>query len=461
MIQIDEKFRKVYYQVEKALKSDYSIIIILGLRKTGKTKILQQLAEHHSGFYVDFRDYSRNSNEYYDILDRNEKLLLFDEIGYLQDFDIYLGRLPEDLAKKHKKVVLTSSSYGTLKQLAHEKLGGGRAYKIELFPLDFEEYLYFSNKIQNYKDNYLPTLDDVWGFFRLDGIPIDMRFIVDEQYMLDTFSDTYTAHVNQDGSKRDIVLTEPQYRSIIDLLAYTLNEHISVERLQGKKQIGVRELGSNVRGLKISSSLIGFANRAANKMGVDEIAKIVAFLYRNGFLFADLVQQNRSRQNPDDIVQILLSVLTVEDLKAVLNKYTLSVISPLLYTRLMINLEIMANIVCGNNDLLGLMFELAMKSEIIYKDGYMMYHYTYKYSYALREVDINYRNLLIECSLRHKKGDERSVDKVFKNIELIRVLTDKPGVFEKRDNYYLIGFPQALLMLSNNSIFDLSATKCY
>jgi len=192
-------------------------------------------------------------------------------------------------------------------------------------------------------------------------------------------------------------------------------------------------------------------------MGVGEIAKIVAFLYRNGFLFADLIQQKHSRQNPDDIIQSLLSVSSGEDLKAVLNKYTFSVISPLLYTRLMINLEIMANIICVNNDLLGLLFELAMKSEIIYKDGYMMYHYTYKYTHALREVDINYRNLLIEYSIRHKKSDDRGVDKVFPETELIRVLTDKPGVFEERDNYYLIGFPQALLMLSNNSIFELNA----
>ena len=49
-----EKYRKAFYEIEKALGTDHGVIILFGLRKTGKTTILKQLSEKYKGHYIDF-----------------------------------------------------------------------------------------------------------------------------------------------------------------------------------------------------------------------------------------------------------------------------------------------------------------------------------------------------------------------------------------------------------------------
>jgi hypothetical protein len=42
---------------------------------------------------------------------------------------------------------------------------------------------------------------------------------------------------------------------------------------------------------------------------------------------------------------------------------------------------------------------------------------------------------------------------------MTRVLTDEPGVWEDNGIYYRIGYPKALLEMSNGRIFKLEARK--
>ena len=53
------------------------------------------------------------------------------------------------------------------------------------------------------------------------------------------------------------------------------------------------------------------------------------------------------------------------------------------------------------------------------------------------------------------------MDKILVDYELIRVLTDEPGKYEFNDVYYRIGYPKALLMLSNGSVFKLESKKVH
>ena len=61
--------------------------------------------------------------------------------------------------------------------------------------------------------------------------------------------------------------------------------------------------------------------------------------------------------------------------------------------------------------------------------------------------------------MRHKSTNKYSVDKVAVNYHVIRVLTDESHKFDFNGKFYRIGYPRALLMISNNEIFDLEATK--
>lgn len=151
LIKAKPNHRKAYFEIVKALEiGSYNAVILLGLRKTGKTEILKQLAVNLGGFYHNFKETEISFEDTEALFERGETLLLFDEVGYLENFDLFFGTLSQRAAETGKQVVINGSSYGALKQLGRENLGGGRSHKVELFPLSFEEYLYFSGRISGY-----------------------------------------------------------------------------------------------------------------------------------------------------------------------------------------------------------------------------------------------------------------------------------------------------------------------
>jgi len=461
-----EKFRKAYYRIEKALKTDvYSVVILMGLRKMGKTTILKQLAVKHNGHYIDFSVSKDPHKDFLNIFKQDKELILLDEIGFLPDFDACLNSINDELAKAGKKLVFTSSSYGALKQLGKEKLGGGRSQKVELLPLDFEEYLHFSGRISGYNVEYEPTEQDVQDYYRLADIPDTMRLIIDRRYMEETFNDIEIARANHQHAIRDVFLTKEQHLAVIDILAYSLNEHMGIKRF-GKTAVGVQEFGRNkASGMDLSNALISYANDESQGMEGQELARIIAYLIYAGFVYVDLTVSEGNKQNDDRIVSSLMDVRGREDLQAILQDYTLSVISPLLYTRLMIDLEGIAGEVYTMKPLSGQLYELAIKSEAVKKDGSYISYASYKYTTLDARVDLimystTYRNgLLLEASIGHKSNEKHYVDSIYRNAEFVRVLTDECGVFEFNGIYYRIGYPKALLMMSNGSIFCLETRK--
>ena len=459
-----EKKRKLYYEVKDYLeKGAHHVFLLLGLRKTGKTKLLTQLQDELGSdlvYYMDCRETKLTTDTYYDLFDLPQKYILIDELGYFEGFDEYMGRLLEDLNGTGKKFILTSSSYGTMKQLAREKLGASRAKVFELFPLSFEEYLYFSNKISEYGEDYNPSDNDLQDFYRLKGLPDGMDFIIDRDYMEGVFKDTEVAIDNQMGTVRTVELERKHYTAIIDLIAYTLNNKISIKKFRGGVNLGVQELGAAGKGLKFSETLVGFANSVAISMSPSDIGKIIAYLYHAGFLFADLFVNEKEEQSPVRIIGEFASVRSNQELSVALKTYTLSVISPLIYTRLMVDIENFTDKFVESRALYGELYKLTMKSEHVYGQGYSAYHATYKYVDGVIEVDlVNIDGLLIhyvmEITISHKKNKDHNTDYPYRGKSLKRILTDREGVFETDGNIRRIGYPKALLMVSNKTIYDL------
>ena len=460
-----EKKRKLYNDIKYALlKGEHSVVLLLGLRKTGKTTLMTQLKEElgeDTVYYVDCRDTSLTMETYYDLFDIPQKYILIDELGYFPEFDQYMKNLQQDIGNTQKKFVLTSSSYGLMKQLAHEKLGG-RACILELFPLSFEEYLFFSGKISVYGESYEPTDIDLQNFYRLRGVPNGMDFLIDTQYMLGIFNDVQIGLENQLGTVRDIELERKHYMAITDLIAYTLNTKIRMQRFKGM-QIGVQEFGKAVKGLKLSESLISLANKTAMGLDVIDIARIIAYLYQNGFLYVDLEVNEQDSQKPDYLIGDLLAVKSESNLIAILKEYTFSVISPLLYTRLLVDLESIADRLCESDSLYGELYELTMKTESVYRQGYSMFHNSYKYKRGNMEVDLVEfgisHGLLAELTISHKKNKDHYLDKIFKGKPFQRILTDVEGVFHKDGEVMRIGYPKALLMMSDGHLVSPNRNK--
>ena len=354
----------------------------------------------------------------------------------------------------------------------HEYLGGGRSHMVELFPLSFEEYLHFSRDDFEYGDSYEPTVSDVQGFYRLEGIPNKMKFILDEKYMTDTFEDIEVARANKFQDERDVVLNQEQYVGVFDVIAYTLQSHLSTKHITGHR-ISKREF-IEMDNISWSKSLISLATKIVNKMAVDfkkdigivDLAHIIAYLYHAGFLYLDLKSNETSKQSAAEAVRELFLISTFAQFKEYFLKYNFCVISPLLYTRLLVNFEFIAEKMYDNMSLSGDLFELAIKTEIVQQKGYKSYHTSRKYILGTIEIDLWEDRLLLEATVSEKTGDDFHVNKQLTEYELIRVLTCDPSKYVSKDfgwkstdKFYKIAYPLALLMASRKEIYKLLPCK--
>ena len=461
-----EKYRKAFYRIAKALQNnDHDVIVLMGLRRMGKSTILRQLADSYHTAPIDFRNELFPEDAFYKALDNDAPVICLDEIGYLPDFDMLLDGIEKKVKARRKKAVLSSSSYIALRQLTLERLGC-RSRRIELFPLDFEEYLYFSGKISKYGEGYTPTAEDLQDFYRLKGVPDGMDFILDERYLEETITDIDIARKHQQYAARGIFPTRAQHAGALDILAYTLGARVPLRRF-GNTRLGHQEFGDDARGIRFAETLIGVSNHITGKMSPVDIAFTLAYMLHAGFAFIDLEINEDSPQEPDRVESNLLAVRTEEDLEAVLSQYAISVISPLIYTRLLVNLERWVDSVASNSGLYGDLFELTAKSEDVYKRDYVTLHSSYKYRDAkYGEVDLFSQGmLLMECAIGPKKEwkpgqprkrDEYSVHSAFPERNLVRVVTCEAGVLEeKRGAYYRLPHPDALLRLSSGRLYRL------
>jgi hypothetical protein len=195
--------------------------------------------------------------------------------------------------------------------------------------------------------------------------------------------------------------------------------------------------------LDLSSSLIYYANEKTRSISSESLATILAYLLANAFVFVDLTMTENSEQKVDGVISSLLSVKNDTDLISLLKEYTFLP----LYTRLMVDLEIIADRLCEEQ-----LYELAIKTVIMECSTPL---HSYKYS----DVDTDEGVDLYVSSTWDRPplflGANHNVNKFLRERELIRVVTDLPDVWKEEDGYYRIGYPKALLMLTNRTIFKL------
>jgi predicted AAA+ superfamily ATPase len=146
-----------------------SVVLLTGLRRAGKTTLLKVLANHlikemhikkEAIFYVSMDDYQLQTQSIIDIVETYRQLhrfsqdeqvyLLLDEITYKENFRLQLKNLYD---KGNCKIFASSSSASALRD--KKGLLTGRERIIEVHPLDFSEYLAFSNITVKKADEHL------------------------------------------------------------------------------------------------------------------------------------------------------------------------------------------------------------------------------------------------------------------------------------------------------------------
>ena len=162
--------RKLFQDINPFIETS-DIIVIHGARQTGKTslmKIIQNDLPKEKCYYFDLEDSRFKSLfetgidaviEYLKqrgLFNENDKTYLFvDEIQYLSNPSSFL-KLTHDHHKEIKLIVSGSSSF-EIKSKFKDTLVG-RTVNFELFPLDFEEFLWFKKQIINLKNTIVDSI---------------------------------------------------------------------------------------------------------------------------------------------------------------------------------------------------------------------------------------------------------------------------------------------------------------
>lgn len=155
--------RKIITKIKEFI-DDGEIIVLHGARQVGKTSILHYLMQNilagktveKNIVYFDLEDFAllelcnEGVDEVVDYLkkincDFEKKIfLLIDEIQYLSDPSSFLKLLHDRHKGKIKLIVSGSSSFEIKSKFRNSLVG--RIINFEIFPLDFEEYLWFKGE---------------------------------------------------------------------------------------------------------------------------------------------------------------------------------------------------------------------------------------------------------------------------------------------------------------------------
>ena len=228
--------RSYYLNKLQAVKDIPDIKVITGLRRSGKSKLLDAYAnilERETTNNViriplHFKKYEklRNGNNLYEYIDskyceNSNNYLLIDEVQMCQNFEETINSLHEeerfDIYLTGSNAFLLSSDLATLFR--------GRVFQIDIYPFSFDEYLlyYPSSDIDNSFDKYVLE-GGMAGSYLYKTIE-DKR-----KYQLEIVRSTVVKDIVEKYRIKDEVLLN----KIVDYLFDTVGERASIRNIANK-----------------------------------------------------------------------------------------------------------------------------------------------------------------------------------------------------------------------------------
>lgn len=161
-------------------QTEPAVTVISGLRRSGKSTLLHQLREKHSGYYLNFdderlvtfrvQDFQKADEIFHELFGARE-VYYFDEIQNVEGWERFVRRLHDF----RKKVCITGSNARLLSRELGTHLTG-RYLQSTLYPFSFAEFLRF-RRIEFHADDFFTTagraklkhaLND---YFEIGGVP--------------------------------------------------------------------------------------------------------------------------------------------------------------------------------------------------------------------------------------------------------------------------------------------------
>ncbi|HPO05901.1 MAG TPA: ATP-binding protein [Candidatus Gracilibacteria bacterium] len=224
-------------EFEKYLHTD-KIVILTGMRRTGKSTLLRQFAQHFENYHFLNFDDERLLN--FDLSDfenlilifkqlNESKILFFDEIQNIPHWENFVRRLHDE----DYKVFITGSNAKLLSSELSTHLTG-RYQKIEIYPFSFREVLkYFDFNCQKFDQSTVQKsfiLQKFDWYFQNGGLPEMIKY-QDFEIILKTYEDIIYRDIISRFAIRDIktlkqvsfylfnnIATEFSYQNIKNIL---------------------------------------------------------------------------------------------------------------------------------------------------------------------------------------------------------------------------------------------------
>lgn len=482
------KERRMVSILEKFLKEDedYKVGVLIGIRKTGKTTILNQLAEKFdNAILIDFRE--KTALERYNaFLKSDNSILLVDEITHINEYEDIVKTIEHDVhnSGKYFKVIFSGSAFSHVKALQSSILGGGRSRLFKLPILSFTEYLNFTNKIphndynvENIMSVYKHNEQDFFDYIDLKGLEeinaSGLKFSLDSEYLQQMHEEIELSNNNCKLVSSEIKITEDDVKAIGDMIAYTLSEFVKYKSFVADK--GERELTRIARIGEFNQTILSDTeiNKSVaayrNILPVERRAAVLHFLLKYNLAYAELQYETRDKFSLQQLLEDLDAVSKKHDFAGIINSYNICLISPILYMRL--GKEILEKYDL-NHDILYKSFVKGHLVENYIKGAHCIAASDKIYSiYKIGgselpgeppEVDMfdDSRGILIELK-SYDKG-KGNLNEYFKDEPLIRILTTN-GIESKPDSnnspYYKIPFTRLCILADTGFLATLYATK--
>lgn len=466
-----------------------SIALIVGIRKTGKTTILDQLENSYKEslkiLRIDCSAEQNGCNMIDEIVDSRADLVLIDEISYLNSYEEFsqtLYNMTNGLNGKNFKVVMTGSSSAHIMKLSGTKLGA-RAKLFRLPPLTFIEYLYFTDRIPSYTNYSTVKNSDFSDYLQLKGLEekaAGLAITFNKDYFDAMYNEVEISNRKSQLTHSITNLNEGDLLNVINILAYKLSEAETYEKTT-EPEIGAKEhyhLVSN-REAKIKWSQVDLSNtiiedsaKAIPGITEADIGRILNFLLWAGLATIEYTHVDKTDQaiSAISVTETLRKCTHKNDLIQLFKDISICMSSPLYYTR--IGEEIMRRMKVSEEKLYkgtlyGKMLEIYIRGVLsAHSSGIILASHKMKYPDTggnPQEVDIYdlQNRLLLESTISDKDAREIHVHDYFQEHEFIRVCcSNTKDYFDKKYRIYRIPYAKLCCMIDTGEIFtQLHPTK--
>ena len=467
--------------------TDCRVGILLGIRRTGKSFILNQLKETFPGAALINFEESAAWDQYLAFLRDDGDLLLIDEVTRMYAYEDAVRKIEHDVHNGGKKfrVIFTGSSYMHLRALYGSVLGGGRSKLFRLPILSFVEYLNFVGKIphNNYDageilSGYRHDPQDFYDYLDLKDLEnlgaSGLRFTLDENYLTTMYDDVEASNNNCILSSSGVKITGDDIRAIGGMIAYTLSDHMrygAFTALKGEREAGrIAGIGSfnpeMLGDAKINIDIREFRNI----LPPERRAKVLQFLLRSNLAYVEFQHELKEKYSLQQLLADIDAVAKKRDFADIIDNYNICLINPLLYTRLgkdILQKYKIDQSVLYHSFIKGLLVENYIKGAYCatLDPGY----YTLckiggnkAPGEDMGEVDLydEDNGVLMEIATYDKPAP--NLPKYFKNEDLIRILSsdkDEMPPVAGGTPYHRIPFTKLCILVDTGKIFNLQTTK--